>query len=173
MHARLLEQASNSSHERVTRACYSGMRPADANAAVPSPITPSHAPAPQVKAWAYYEARLLGAQHGLVSTYALDTLVLAAFNRHHAVKPFTSPLQVLHKCLADYGAFDWDSQCLTLEGAVPLAGLPGCWAGGCARRKGRQEGCVGAAVARLQAQRPFAACLGLCCARGSTRQEGM
>ena len=49
----------------------------------------------QVKAWCYYEARLLGAHHGLLSTYALETLVLAAFNKHHAVHPFTSPLQVI------------------------------------------------------------------------------
>lgn len=94
----------------------------------------------------YYEARLLGAHHGLLSTYALDTLVLAAFNRHHAVKPFTSPLQVLHKCLSDYGAFDWDNQCLTLGGAVPLAGLPDSWAGRCRWRQGRQQGCADCAV---------------------------
>lgn len=50
--------------------------------------------AAQVKAWCYYESRLLGAHHGLISTYALETLVLYVFNKHHALRPITSPLQV-------------------------------------------------------------------------------
>jgi hypothetical protein len=54
-----------------------------------------HTPAvAQVKAWCYYESRLLGAHHGLISTYALETLVLYVFNKHHALRPITSPLQV-------------------------------------------------------------------------------
>jgi hypothetical protein len=52
-------------------------------------------PSPRkVKAWCYYESRLLGAHHGLISTYALETLVLYVFNRHHASQPITTPLQV-------------------------------------------------------------------------------
>lgn len=98
----------------------------------------------------YYEARLLGAHHGQLSTYALDTMVLSAFNRHHAVKPFTSPLQVLHKCLSDYGAFDWDSQALTLAGAVPLAGLPDSWAGGSCLARGAAESVPGMGCAGTQ-----------------------
>jgi len=46
----------------------------------------------QVKAWCYYESRLLGAHHGLLSTYALEVLVLFVFNLHHAV--ISSPLEV-------------------------------------------------------------------------------
>lgn len=37
----------------------------------------------QVKAWCYYESRLLGAHHGLISTYALETMVLYIFNVFH------------------------------------------------------------------------------------------
>ena len=37
-----------------------------------------------VKAWCYYESRILGAHHGLISTYALETLVLYIFNLFHA-----------------------------------------------------------------------------------------
>ena len=60
----------------------------------PAPLNPSPAPPlPQVKAWCYYESRLLGAHHGLISTYALETLVLYVFNMHHARTPITSPLQ--------------------------------------------------------------------------------
>jgi hypothetical protein len=39
---------------------------------------------PQLKAWCYYESRLLGAHHGLISSYALEVLVLYIFNLHHA-----------------------------------------------------------------------------------------
>lgn len=37
-----------------------------------------------VKAWCYYESRILGAHHGLISTYALETLVLYTFQVFHA-----------------------------------------------------------------------------------------
>ncbi len=37
----------------------------------------------QLKAWCYYESRLLGAHHGLISSYALEVLVLYIFNLHH------------------------------------------------------------------------------------------
>jgi len=46
----------------------------------------------QVKAWCYYESRLLGAHHGLISTYALETMVLYIFNLYHA--QLHSPLRV-------------------------------------------------------------------------------
>jgi len=46
----------------------------------------------QVKAWCYYESRLLGAHHGLISTYALETLVLYVFNKYHEI--IDSPLSV-------------------------------------------------------------------------------
>ena len=37
----------------------------------------------QVKGWCYYESRLLGAHHGLLSTYALETMVLYLLNVYH------------------------------------------------------------------------------------------
>jgi len=46
----------------------------------------------QVKAWCYYESRLQGAHHGLISTYALETMVLYIFNLYHA--QLHSPLRV-------------------------------------------------------------------------------
>jgi hypothetical protein len=36
-----------------------------------------------IKAWCYYESRILGAHHGLISTYALETLVLYIFHLFH------------------------------------------------------------------------------------------
>lgn len=46
-----------------------------------------------IKAWCYYESRILGAHHGLISTYALETLVLYIF--HVFNNTFTGPLEVL------------------------------------------------------------------------------
>jgi hypothetical protein len=52
----------------------------------------------QVKAWCYYESRLLGAHHGLLSTYGLEALVLYIFNLYH--RHITSPLEVSTPLLA-------------------------------------------------------------------------
>lgn len=46
-----------------------------------------------IKAWCYYESRILGAHHGLISTYALETLVLYIF--HVFNNSFAGPLEVL------------------------------------------------------------------------------
>lgn len=45
-----------------------------------------------VKAWCYYESRILGAHHGLLSTYAVEILVLYIINRYHA--SVRGPLEV-------------------------------------------------------------------------------
>ena len=37
-----------------------------------------------IKAWCFYESHILGAVHGLISTYALETLVLYIFNLFHS-----------------------------------------------------------------------------------------
>ncbi|VAI05878.1 unnamed protein product [Triticum turgidum subsp. durum] len=44
-----------------------------------------------IKGWCYYESRLLGAHHGLISTYALETLILYVFNLFH--KSLHGPLE--------------------------------------------------------------------------------
>ena len=56
--------------------------------------------APQIKAWCYYESRLLGAHHGLISSYALETMVLYVINLHHA--SLRTPLEVRQR----YGLTD-------------------------------------------------------------------
>lgn len=45
-----------------------------------------------IKAWCYYESRILGSHYGLISTYALEMLVLCIINRFHS--SLTSPLAV-------------------------------------------------------------------------------
>lgn len=75
-----------------------------------------------VKAWCYYESRILGAHHGLISTYALETLVLYIFHLFHA--SLHGPLEVLYRFLDYFSKFDWDNYCLSLQGPVPISSLP-------------------------------------------------
>ncbi|GAQ86995.1 hypothetical protein KFL_003240160 [Klebsormidium nitens] len=75
-----------------------------------------------VKAWCYYESRILGAHHGLISTYALETLVLYTFQVFHA--SLSGPLDVLYRFLSFFSSFDWDKHCLSLRGIIPLSSLP-------------------------------------------------
>lgn len=74
-----------------------------------------------VKAWCYYESRILGAHHGLLSTYALETLVLYVINLFH--ESLRGPLEVFYKFLEYYSTFDWGSYCITINGPVPLSSL--------------------------------------------------
>ncbi|KAF8095864.1 hypothetical protein N665_0321s0038 [Sinapis alba] len=75
-----------------------------------------------IKAWCYYESRILGALHGLISTYALETLVLYIFHLFHS--SLDGPLAVLYKFLDYFSKFDWDSYCISLSGPVNLSSLP-------------------------------------------------
>ncbi|XVE73726.1 hypothetical protein DITRI_Ditri11bG0141700 [Diplodiscus trichospermus] len=75
-----------------------------------------------IKAWCYYESRILGAHHGLISTYALETLVLYIF--HVFNKSFSGPLEVLYHFLEFFSKFDWENFCVSLWGPVPISSLP-------------------------------------------------
>ncbi|XP_045792240.1 uncharacterized protein LOC123887013 isoform X4 [Trifolium pratense] len=75
-----------------------------------------------IKAWCYYESRILGAHHGLISTYALETLVLYIF--HVFNNSFAGPLEVLYRFLEFFSKFDWDNFCVSLWGPVPISLLP-------------------------------------------------
>ncbi|XP_050371338.1 uncharacterized protein LOC126789262 isoform X2 [Argentina anserina] len=75
-----------------------------------------------IKAWCYYESRILGAHHGLISTYALETLVLYVFHLFHS--SLDGPLTVLHKFLDYFSKFDWENYCVSLNGPVCKSSLP-------------------------------------------------
>ncbi|XP_058179651.1 uncharacterized protein LOC131298289 isoform X1 [Rhododendron vialii] len=75
-----------------------------------------------IKAWCYYESRILGAHHGLISTYALETLILYIFHLFHT--SLNGPLAVLYKFLDYFSKFDWDNYCISLKGPVPKSSLP-------------------------------------------------
>ncbi|KAJ4978088.1 hypothetical protein NE237_008868 [Protea cynaroides] len=75
-----------------------------------------------IKAWCYYESRILGAHHGLISTYALETLVLYIFHLFHL--SLNGPLAVLYRFLDYFSQFDWDNYCISLNGPVCISSLP-------------------------------------------------
>ncbi|KAL1211163.1 hypothetical protein V5N11_022760 [Cardamine amara subsp. amara] len=75
-----------------------------------------------IKAWCYYESRILGAHHGLISTYALETLVLYIFYLFN--NSFSGPLEVLYRFLEFFSKFDWQNFCISLWGPVPVSLLP-------------------------------------------------
>ncbi|XP_025013825.2 uncharacterized protein LOC8260858 [Ricinus communis] len=75
-----------------------------------------------IKAWCFYESRILGAHHGLLSTYALEILVLYIVNVFHSSLP--GPLAVLYRFLEYYSTFDWDNYCVTINGPVAISSLP-------------------------------------------------
>lgn len=75
-----------------------------------------------IKAWCYYESRILGAHHGLISTYALETLVLYIF--HLFYSSLNGPLAVLYKFLDYFSKFDWENFCISLNGPVRISSLP-------------------------------------------------
>lgn len=101
-----------------------------------------------IKAWCFYESRILGAHHGLISTYALQILVLNIINVFHSSLPdplavstfhlsisflhqqihklanFMLCLQVLYKFLDYYSAFDWDNYCVSINGPIPISSFP-------------------------------------------------
>ncbi|XP_009763963.1 uncharacterized protein LOC107798277 [Nicotiana tabacum] len=75
-----------------------------------------------IKTWCYYESRILGAHHGLISTYALETLVLYIFHFFHST--LDGPLAVLYKFLDYFSKFDWENCCVSLTGPVRISSLP-------------------------------------------------
>ncbi|XWS65603.1 hypothetical protein CRYUN_Cryun05aG0127800 [Craigia yunnanensis] len=75
-----------------------------------------------IKAWCYYESRILGAHHGLISTYALETLILYIINIFHS--SLCGPLAVLYKFLDYYSTFDWANYCISITGPVSISSLP-------------------------------------------------
>ncbi|XVF41223.1 hypothetical protein PTKIN_Ptkin01aG0263300 [Pterospermum kingtungense] len=74
-----------------------------------------------IKAWCYYESRILGAHHGLISTYALEILILYIINIFHS--SLCGPLAVLYKFLDYYSTFDWANYCICITGPVSLSSL--------------------------------------------------
>ncbi|XLR32467.1 hypothetical protein S83_060367 [Arachis hypogaea] len=75
-----------------------------------------------IKAWCYYESQILGAYYRLMSTYALETLVIYIFHVYN--KPFSGPVEVLFRFLEFFNKFDWDNYCISLWGPVHKECVP-------------------------------------------------
>nr|XP_027104171.1 uncharacterized protein LOC113725288 isoform X3 [Coffea arabica]XP_027104172.1 uncharacterized protein LOC113725288 isoform X3 [Coffea arabica]XP_027110629.1 uncharacterized protein LOC113730258 isoform X3 [Coffea arabica]XP_027110630.1 uncharacterized protein LOC113730258 isoform X3 [Coffea arabica] len=71
-----------------------------------------------IKAWCFYESRLLGSHCNLMSTYALEILVLYIINIFHC--SLSGPLAVLYKFLDYYSTLDWDKYCISVYGPVDI-----------------------------------------------------
>ena len=75
-----------------------------------------------MKAWCYYESRILGSHHGLLSTYALTVLLMYIFNVCY--DDIDSPLRALYFVLNYFSQFDWDTHAISINGPVLLPSLP-------------------------------------------------
>ncbi|CAM6097828.1 unnamed protein product [Calypogeia fissa] len=75
-----------------------------------------------IKAWCYYDVMILGAHHALISTYALETLVLYIFHVFHP--SLRGPLEVLLRFLEVFSKFDWQKYAVSVRGPVLLSSLP-------------------------------------------------
>lgn len=79
-----------------------------------------------VKAWCSYEARILGAQGGLLGTYALTVMLIHIFNEKKGYAYVTgdvSPLQILIHFLEYFSHFDFATQCVLAHGSMTLDAL--------------------------------------------------
>eukprot|EP00892_Ulva_mutabilis_P011558 jgi/Ulvmu1/8775/UM048_0030.1 len=74
-----------------------------------------------VKAWSYYEARVLGAHHSLMSSYGLEVMVLYVL-LHYPARAST-PFSLLCTYLQVFSGFDWSQHALSLHGPIPLNAL--------------------------------------------------
>uniref|UniRef100_A0A2P2MG45 Uncharacterized protein MANES_07G140200 n=1 Tax=Rhizophora mucronata TaxID=61149 RepID=A0A2P2MG45_RHIMU len=80
-----------------------------------------------IKAWCLYESRILGACHGLISTYALEIMIVHIIDLFHSSLP--GPLAVLWRFLDYYSTFDWDNYCVSINGPTAISSLPEVAAG--------------------------------------------
>ncbi|CAL0327475.1 unnamed protein product [Lupinus luteus] len=77
-----------------------------------------------IKAWCFHESRILGANRGLISSYAVEVLVLYIFHIYSDIFPFSGPLEVLFRFLDFFSKFDWKNYIVSLLGPVPINSLP-------------------------------------------------
>ncbi|CAM9604961.1 unnamed protein product, partial [Hapterophycus canaliculatus] len=79
-----------------------------------------------LKAWAWCETprlvgtRILGAQGGGLTSYGLSVMVLHLFAVKSSADTLVHPLDVLLRFFEVYSNFNWDRDCLTLDGPVPV-----------------------------------------------------
>ncbi|XP_019414615.1 PREDICTED: uncharacterized protein LOC109326383 [Lupinus angustifolius] len=77
-----------------------------------------------IKTWCFHESRILGAHHGLISSYALEVLVLYIFHIYSDKFAFAGPFEVLFRFLEFFSKFDWKNYIISLWGPIPVSSLP-------------------------------------------------
>ncbi|KAG2374675.1 hypothetical protein C9374_010419 [Naegleria lovaniensis] len=75
-----------------------------------------------MKSWSYYESRILGSHHGLVSTYGLTVLLMYMFRLYK----IETPLQALYRFLNYYSTLDWTNFGISVYGPIPLSIIQSC-----------------------------------------------
>lgn len=74
------------------------------------------------KAWSAYDAKVLDAPQGLLSSYVIRSMVLFIFNAYHM--QIDNPLQALILLFQYLVHFDWDAHAFGLFGPIQLSSLP-------------------------------------------------
>ena len=67
-----------------------------------------------IKAWMTYEASLLGSHAANMATYALYVLIIFLVNNFE----IETPMELFRLFFKIFGKFDWDSQIITIQGAI-------------------------------------------------------
>ena len=67
-----------------------------------------------IKAWMTYEASLLGSHAANMATYALYVLIIFLVNNFE----IETPMELFRLFFKFFGKFDWDSQIITIQGAI-------------------------------------------------------
>ena len=78
-----------------------------------------------IKAWALYESHVLASHHSLLSTYAIETMVMYILNHyhHHLHHTAADPLVVLSLFCHVFSVFAWEEWALTVTGPILLHDL--------------------------------------------------
>lgn len=74
------------------------------------------------KAWATYEAQILGYEDGMLNGYTIFSMLLFIFNAFY--REIETPLQGLWKLLEYVSLFEWERAAFSLYGPVDLSSIP-------------------------------------------------
>jgi hypothetical protein len=74
-----------------------------------------------IKAWCMYEAHILASHHSLLSSYAIETMVMFILNQYFDIAK--SPLRVFMLFMRVFTTFDWGRYALSATGPVLLTDL--------------------------------------------------
>jgi hypothetical protein len=71
-----------------------------------------------IKVWSYYEGSLLGSNHGLLASYALETIVIYIFNKNNNI--IKTEIDALCLFFEKLNEFNWEKDILSILGKISL-----------------------------------------------------